>query len=193
MRLDDGLDESSPVRAKVREEINQALAKSKDARNKPRPCCLYIAQHRITGTERDISQYVSLSLYLTPPPQIETAVELTDMPPDSTQVAEIVPLLNDFAAAIDIPLRIWLAVHPIYDHEADELHDVLTRMIVNTNLYLKMPAPTYDGRHFVVVFEPLLSPTWSTPAYTASTTSWWCRRWRSRSASRTCATPTSTT
>jgi tetratricopeptide (TPR) repeat protein len=154
---DDGLEESSPVRAKVREEINQALAKSEDARNKRDRVCLYIAQHRITGTERDISQYVSLSLYLTPPPQIETAVELTDMPPDSTQVAEIVPLLNDFAAAIDIH-SIWLAVHPIYDHEADELHDVLTRMIVNTNLYLKMPAPTYDGRHFVVVFEPLLSP-----------------------------------
>ena len=30
-------------------------------------------------------------------------------------------------------------------------------MIVSTNLYLKMPATTYEGRRFVVVIEPLLS------------------------------------
>jgi hypothetical protein len=79
------------------------------------------------------------------------------MPPDSTQVAEVVPLLKDFVAAVDLH-SIWLGVHMIYDHEADQLHDSLTRMIVSTNLYLKMPASTYDGRRFVVVFEPLLSP-----------------------------------
>jgi hypothetical protein len=32
-------------------------------------------------------------------------------------------------------------------------------MIVSTNLYLKMPASTYDGRRFVVVIEPQLSPS----------------------------------
>jgi hypothetical protein len=56
--------------------------------------CLYIAQHRMTGTERDIAQYISLALYLTPPPELETSADLTEMPPDSTQVAEIVPLLR---------------------------------------------------------------------------------------------------
>jgi hypothetical protein len=32
-------------------------------------------------------------------------------------------------------------------------------MIVSTNLYLKMPASTYDGRRFIVVVEPMLSPS----------------------------------
>jgi tetratricopeptide (TPR) repeat protein len=32
-------------------------------------------------------------------------------------------------------------------------------MIVSTNLYLKMPAGTYDGRRFIVVIEPMLSPS----------------------------------
>ena len=32
-------------------------------------------------------------------------------------------------------------------------------MIVSTNLYLKMPAATYDGRRFIVVIEPMLSPS----------------------------------
>src|SRR5208282_6085758 len=53
---------------------------------------------------------------------------------------------------------IWLTIHHIYDEETDRLHDPLSKMIVGTNLYLKMPASTYDGRRFVVVMEPLLSP-----------------------------------
>jgi tetratricopeptide (TPR) repeat protein len=154
---DDGLEESAPVRKRVRDEMNQALAKSEDARNKRDSLCLYIAQHRMTGGESDIAQYISLALYLTPPPELETVVELTEMPPDSTQVVEVVPLLRDFAAAVDLH-GIWLVVHPIYDKEADLLHDPLSKMIVSTNLYLKMPAETYNGRRFVVVIEPMLSP-----------------------------------
>jgi len=154
---DEGLEDSAEVRQHVREEINQALAKSEDARAKRDKVCLFIAQHRMTGSERDISQYISLALYLTPPPDLETSVELTEMPPDATQVAEIAPLLKDFAAAIDLH-GIWLAVHHLYDEEIVRLHDPLSKMIVGTNLYLKMPASTYDGRRFIVVIEPLLSP-----------------------------------
>ncbi len=154
---DEGLEESAPVRKRVRDEMSQALAKSEDARAKRDKVCLFIAQHRMTGTQRDISQYISLALYLSPPPDLETTVELTEMPPDSTQVVEIVPLLRDFAAAVDLH-GIWLTVHHIYDEETEQLHDPLSKMIVSTNLYLKMPASTYDGRRFIVVMEPMLSP-----------------------------------
>lgn len=154
---DEGLDDSAPVRKRVRDEMNAALAKSEDARAKRDKLCLYIAQHRMTGSERDISQYVSLALYLSPPPALETTVELPEMPPDATQVVEIVPLLKDFAQAINLN-GIWLSVHRTYDEETNSLHDPLSKMIVSTNLYLKMPASTYVDRRFVVVLEPLLSP-----------------------------------
>jgi tetratricopeptide (TPR) repeat protein len=154
---DEGLDVSAPVRKHVRDEMNLALAKSEDARNKRDHLCLYIAQHRLTGGERDIAQYISLALYLTPPPELEISAELAEMPPDSTQVVEIVPVLRDFAAAVDLH-GIWLAVHRTYDQETDRLHDPLSKMIVSTNLYLKLPASTYDGRRLVVVIEPMFSP-----------------------------------
>jgi hypothetical protein len=154
----EGLEDSAPVRKRVRDEMNAALAKSEDARDKRDKMCLFIAQHRLTGSESDIAQYISLALYLTPPPELETSAELSEMPPDSTQVAEIVPLLKDFVTAVDLH-GIWLAAHHIYDQEAERLHDPLTNMIVGTNLYLKMPASTYEGRRFVVVIEPQLSPS----------------------------------
>jgi tetratricopeptide (TPR) repeat protein len=154
---DEGLDDSAPIRKHVRDEINQALAQSEDARTKRDALCLYIAQHRMTGSVRDIAQYISLALYLTPPPELEVTVDLTEMPPDSTQVVEILPTLRAFAAAVDLH-GIWLGSHHAYDDEIDKLHDPVSKMIVSANLYLKMPASTYDGRRFIVVIEPQLSP-----------------------------------
>ena len=116
---DEGLEESSPVRKHIRDEMNQAFAQSEDARAKRDALCLYIAQHRMTGTERDISQYISLALYLTPPPELELTADLTEMPPDSTQVAEILPLLRAFVAAVDLH-GIWLTAHHTYDDEAEQ-------------------------------------------------------------------------
>jgi tetratricopeptide (TPR) repeat protein len=154
----EGLDASAPVRKHVRYEIDQALAKSEDARGKRDALCLYIAQHRMTGTEKDIAQYLSLALYLAPPPEMEITADLTELPPDATQVAEIVPILKAFASAVDLH-GIWLTVHHTYDDEAEKVHDPLSQMIVATNTYLKMPASTYDGRRFIVVIEPMLSPS----------------------------------
>ena len=155
---DEGLLESAPVRKRVRDEMNQALGKSEEARTARDKLCLFIAQHRMTGTEKDTSQYISLALYLTAPPEMETSDELTEMPPDSTQVVEILPLLNEFVADVDLH-GIWLTVHPIYDREADKLHDPLSKMIQAMDLYLKMPAASDYSRRFVVVIEPMLSPS----------------------------------
>ncbi len=152
--------------------------------------CLYIAQHRMTGTERDISQYISLALYLTPPPQIELSTDLAEMPPDSTQVAEIVPLLKDFVDSVDLH-GIWLAVHPIYDHEADRLHDPLSHMIVGNKSLPQVAGhncpgpPVYRGHR-----ANALAAHWSMPASTAPTISWCFRRSTGRFAWPMFATPT---
>jgi tetratricopeptide (TPR) repeat protein len=154
---DEGLTESDPLRQKVRDEVNRALVGSEEARTARDKVCLFIAQHRMTGTVMDVSQYISLALYLTPPPALETSVELPEMPPDSTQVVEILPLLRTFAAATDLH-GIWVTQHRSYDEIINRLHDSITQMIVSTNFYLKMPASTYDGRRFLVVVEPQLNP-----------------------------------
>jgi hypothetical protein len=154
---DEGLPESDPVRKRVRDEINQALAKSEDARAKRDALCLYIAQHNMTGSEKDVSQYISLSLYLTAPPELEATADLTEMPPDATQVYEVLPMLRGFAAAVDLH-GIWLTTHHFYDEDIDKLHDPLSHMVVSMNTYLKMPASSYTGRRFIVVTEPMLSP-----------------------------------
>ena len=154
---DEGMSESDPIRQRIRDEINSALAASEPARSKRDQLCLFIAQHKMTGTVKDVSQYISLALYLTPPPELETAAELPEMPPDSTQVVEVLPILRDFAKAVDLH-GIWVTNRHAYDENVNSLHEPLTQMILSTNFYLKMPASTYDGRRFLVVAEPQFSP-----------------------------------
>ena len=154
---DNGLATSDPLRTHVREQVNEAVAQSATARDARDQLCAFIEHHRAADSRLDLAQYVSLALYITPPPDLLPSVEEADMPPDSTQVEQILPLLRSFAQAIDLHV-IWLSNHPAYEALVAQLHDPITKMIVNTNVYLKMPASTYDDRRFLVVLEPLLSP-----------------------------------
>ena len=155
---DQELESSDPLRQHIREEVNQFLQGSADARDARDKVCAYIGQHRLAETGRDLAQYVSLALYLTPPPELATSVELPEMPPDSTQVVEILPYLREFVKSADLHL-LWVQNHPAYEEEVARLHDPLTKMILATNIYLKVPAGGYDGRRFIVVLEPILAPS----------------------------------
>lgn len=153
-----GLAESDPVRAQVRAALNGAAQASPAAQAARDKLCLFVNQHRLYEGARDLAQYVSLALYVTPPPALALSVDQSDLPPDATQVQDILPLLRDFADKIDLHL-IWLRVHPIYDAEIAKLHDPLTRLILDTNIYLKLPPSSYNNRRFLVVLEPLLDPS----------------------------------
>jgi hypothetical protein len=154
---DKGLDESEPVRKVVRDEVNQATQASAAAQDDRDKLCLFIDQHRLEDPARNLAQYVSLALYLTPPPQLTPSVEEQDMPPDANAVELILPLLRRFADAIHLHL-IWVENHAAYEEATSRLHGPLTSMIVSTNYYIKTAASTYSGRRFLVVLEPLLSP-----------------------------------
>jgi hypothetical protein len=155
---DQELESSDPLRQHVRDQVNEYLQGSAAARDARDRVCAYISQHRLAESGRDLAQYISLALYLTPPPELTTSVPLTDMPPDSTQVVEILPLLRAFVAAAQLHV-IWVSNHAAYEEEINRLHDPLSKMILATNVFLKMPVSGYDGRRFVVVLEPLLAPS----------------------------------
>jgi tetratricopeptide (TPR) repeat protein len=154
---DDGLEESDPVRAHVRSQVNAAIAGSPAGQDVHEKLCTFIVEHRLSDGSRDLAQYVSLALYLTPPPGLTTTVSGSDLPPDSTQVMDMLPLLRQFAQAIDLH-QIWISNRPAYDEEVARLHDPLSKMVVDTNAYLKTPAAGGGGSRFLVVLEPLLAP-----------------------------------
>lgn len=154
---DADLSTSNAVRTEVRQEVNDALTSSAPARDKRDALCTYIQQHTLADRGRSLAQYVSLALYLSPPPELTPEVSEAELPPDSTQVVNVLPLLRDFADAIHLH-AIWFQHRPEYEALTGQLHDPLTRTILDTNVYLRAPVSTYDGRRFLVLLEPMLSP-----------------------------------
>lgn len=149
---------SSPVRMKIRDEINAELAASAKARDSRDALCTYIRDHTLSDSGLNLAQYISLALYLSPPPALAPTVSELDLPPDATQVVNILPHLRTFAE--DVHLNATWAMHRSdYEELTGRLHDPLTRMILDTNIYLRMPVSSYDGRRFLVLLEPMLAPS----------------------------------
>ena len=154
---DQGLSASDAVRQDVRDQVNQALRASAEARDAHEQICTFIAQHRLSNSGSDLAQYISLALFITPPPELTPSAEGEELPPDASGVENILPLLRRFNESVNLH-AIFVHVRPQYDKQLSQLHDSLTKMVDDTGIYLKTPAGVNGGRRFLVVIEPLLDP-----------------------------------
>jgi tetratricopeptide (TPR) repeat protein len=161
---DAGLAESSPVRRKVREEIDAELADSAPARDARDVLCTFIREHALNDPGRSLAQYVSLALYLGPPPMLTPTVDESELPPDSTQVVDVLPLVRTFAEDVHLD-ALWFEHRPEYEGFVDRIHDPLTKMVLDTNIYLHLPVSSYEGRRFLILLEPMLSPAATNARY----------------------------
>jgi hypothetical protein len=155
---DSDLAASSPVRQKIREEINTELATSAAARTSRDALCAYVRDHTLNDPGLNLAQYISLALYLSQPPELTPTVDETELPPDSTAVVNILPRLRTFAEDIHLN-AIWVEHRPEYEALTALVHGPLTKMVLNTNIYVHLPVSSYDGRRFLVLLEPMLAPS----------------------------------
>jgi len=155
---DADLDKSAPVRAEVRNDMNTALAASADARESRDALCAYISLHHLNDPGLNVGQYVSLALYLSPPPSLTPNLDETELPPQAAQVVNLLPLLRAFAENVDLHF-IWVHHRAEYEALQARVHDPMVHAILDTNIYLHQPVSSYDGRRFLVLLEPMLSPS----------------------------------
>ena len=153
---DADLSASNPVRATVRQQVAEAVAASPEAGKARDAVCTYIRQHTLADHGLNIAQYVSLALYTSP--ELTLTADETELPPDSTQVLNILPLVHNLSDVIHLH-AIWVENRPAYTALLDQIHDPLSRLILNTNIYLHLPISSYDGRRFLVLLEPMLAPS----------------------------------
>jgi hypothetical protein len=154
---DSDLADSSPIRSEVRAEVAAEVAKSRAAQKAQADLCAYMHEHELNDKGRELAQYISLALYLTPPPALTPIADQTDMPPDSLQVVNILPLLRAFAESVGLR-AIWQHHHPEYEALTNRLHDPVTKLVFDTNLYLKIPVSSYEDRRLLILVEPMLAP-----------------------------------
>jgi tetratricopeptide (TPR) repeat protein len=153
---DDGLNASDPLRKAVRDQVNAAIERSKEAGDIAREMCGFYREHH-SGDTGELSQYISLALNLGGPPDFKPKVKEADLPPDTNYVLGFVPLMARFAAAVNLH-AIWLRAQPRYEALIDKFHEALANMVLQTDLYLKNPISGYLGRQFIIYIEPMTGP-----------------------------------
>jgi tetratricopeptide (TPR) repeat protein len=154
---DAGLAESLPLRQAVVSDLMAITQQSQNAANSRDAICQFWREHKGANGENDVSQYVSLALELSNPPAFTSEIPEGDMPPDAAYVLGILPLLRKYYQAAGIH-QLWEKHQGAYDSLVTQLHDPVSTLINQTDIFLKLPFATYPGQRFAVYLEPLLSP-----------------------------------
>lgn len=155
---DAGLENSVPIRQAVRAEVQAAIQKSPDALHARDAICFFQREHQPGNTQTDITQYISLALELTDPPNFTTTSPEADLSPDAAHVLGVLPLLRKFYAAADTH-SLWLKHKAEYQALVQQFHDPISQELTRTDSYLKLPFTNYPGQRFVVYLEPMLAPS----------------------------------
>ena len=147
---------SDPLRATIRSQMDQLANSSVDARTASMQLCEFIHSHERPEKSKELAQYVSLALNMTGPPFALKGKE-ADLPPDTSNVAGFPAALEKFHEAVGLG-RIWNANHSQYEQRLSAINAPLSKMLLATDLYLKLPQSSYLGRDFVIYVDPQLPP-----------------------------------
>jgi len=147
--------ELAPLRAAIREDLAQrtipVLADLKE----------FYRAHEIPDADRNLSQYISLALFLSRPPELALiAQNPANLPPEVWELRDMAPLLAAFYREADIA-GLWMKYLPALEQEADLYRKILAREIFETNAYLRIDTAGYMNRRFAIYVSPLTAPNQS--------------------------------
>src|SRR5208282_5849213 len=154
---DQELSISDPLRNQIRSEVAKAVENTAGAQEVIAPMCLFYRQHQASEPAHDLSQYVSLALYLEEAPTFALKVKLAEMPPDAQTVAGMAPLMQVFYQKIGLH-AIWERHRARYRELTEVYHDPLAKMTFDTEIYLRYPSAGYLGRQFTVYLDAMGAP-----------------------------------
>jgi hypothetical protein len=152
------LSSSDPVRLAIRGEIGHNIELSDEAKGAADAFCSFYRDHQGADAVRTLSEYVSLALYLNPPPALSPKIKESDLPPDASGLLGAVPLLGKLYKEAGLQ-EIWKQHSASYTQLAGHYRDALAKMISDTELYLRLPTGGYLGRGFTIYVEPMGAPS----------------------------------
>ena len=154
---DQELNASDPLRAQIRMEVGKAVTSTPAAQDTLPPMCEFYREHQPPDSSRDLAQYVSLALYMEDAPSFTLKVKQTELPPEATNLAAFVPLLQAFYNKVGLH-AIWEKNHARFTQLAEAYHQPLSKMTFDTEIYLKLPSAGYLGRDFQVIIDVMGAP-----------------------------------
>jgi tetratricopeptide (TPR) repeat protein len=154
---DQELSASDPLRTEIRSEVAHAVENVAGAQDVITPMCAFYRRRQIGDPSRELSQFVSLALYLEEPPTFRLKVKEAELPPDAEGVADMAPLIEDFYEKLGVH-AIWERHRARYTELTEIYHEPLAKMTFDTEIYLKLPSAGYLGRQFTVYLDAMGAP-----------------------------------
>jgi hypothetical protein len=139
---DQELNVSDPLRSEIRSEVAKVVEDAPGAKDAVAELCAAYRQHQMPDATRDLSQYVSLALYLDEPPTFTLKAKQAELPPDAARLVDIPPLLQAFYEKAGLH-AIWQRHRARYAELIGIYHDPLAKMTFDTEIYLKVPSAGY--------------------------------------------------
>lgn len=140
----------------TRQEVRDALEKQK-APSAAEIARFYNAHRIASNTGEDFAQYVSLALLLGPPPDFKFTIPSEDLPPDASDLRDLVPLLRTFYQQANLE-ALYARFQPRYMEEIAKYAGPVRRDIALTDAYLRFPSGSYLGRTYHIYLCLLGAP-----------------------------------
>ncbi|MGD1078458.1 MAG: hypothetical protein ABR881_09075, partial [Candidatus Sulfotelmatobacter sp.] len=149
---------SDTQRLNIRAEVEKNLRNSEDAQTITNTMCEWYLAHQAKDPAHDLSQYVSLALYLQGPPHFLPRVKEEDLPPDAVPIAAFGAQLEDFYEKAGLH-SIWERHRANYAALVERYHVPLAKMVFDTDIYLKLQSGGYLGRSFTIYLDFMGDPS----------------------------------
>jgi hypothetical protein len=155
---DQDLTISDATRSNIRAEVQRNLRDSEDAEAARTALCEFYQTHVASkDANRNLSQYISLALYVDGPPHFVPRTKEEDLPPDASSIAGFGTLLERFYDKAGLH-SIWERHRNDYQAAIARYHGPLAKMVFDTEIYLKQPSSQYLGRMFTIYLDFMGSP-----------------------------------
>jgi len=155
---DEDLTISDATRSNVRAEMQRILQGSTEAEAARSVLCEFVQRHvGSKDANRNLSQYLSLALYLDGPPHFVPRLKDEELPPDAASITAFGALLERFYEKVGLH-AIWERHRNDYAAAMRRYHEPLAKMVFDTEIYLKQPSSQYLGRRFTVYLDFMGSP-----------------------------------
>ncbi len=154
---DVNLNGSDAQRLNIRAEVQRNLRNSEEAESARTAMCDWYVAHKGRDPQHDLSQFVSLALYLQGPPHFLPCVKEDDLPPDAGPIAGFGALLEKFYDKASLH-NIWEEHRANYAALVARYHIPLAKMVFDTDIYLKLQSGGYLGRTFTIYLDFMGDP-----------------------------------